>query len=118
MQRWERYATRCGTFMEFTKNPRSDLTISVSTQGQLLGKSMRCLLSVFLLILASINLAAQSSVNKPGADDRVIIKSKRIVLVRSGKWAEEFPERKRAVVVYPVITGLNDRAALRRVWSI
>jgi hypothetical protein len=52
------------------------------------------------------------------ADDRVIIQRRRVVLVRSGELAKHFPERKRAVVTYPIISGLSDPMVLRRVRSV
>jgi len=40
------------------------------------------------------------------------------VLVRSGKFAKDFPGRKRATISYPVVTGLNDRLVLAKVRSL
>ena len=62
--------------------------------------------------------AAQT--NTPGptrATDHVIVQPWRIVLIRSHELARQFPERKRAVVTYPVIRGLGDPVVLRRVRS-
>jgi hypothetical protein len=53
-----------------------------------------------------------------GVEDRVIIQRRRIVLVRSPELARQFPDRKRAVVTYPVISGLSDTVVLRRVRSL
>lgn len=51
-------------------------------------------------------------------NDHVRIQRRRIVLVRSRDLAERFPDRKTAVVTYPVISGLNNPALLRRVHAI
>lgn len=50
-------------------------------------------------------------------EDRVIIQRRRIVLIRSPELTRQFPERKSAVVSYPVISGLNDAVVLHRVRS-
>lgn len=47
--------------------------------------------------------------------DRVVIVPRRIVLVRTGKIARDFPDRKRAVVRYPIVRGISDPEVLRRV---
>lgn len=49
------------------------------------------------------------------AQDRVVIQRRRIVLRRPPKIARQFPNRKTAVVVYPVISGLSDPEVLRKV---
>lgn len=51
------------------------------------------------------------------AEDRAVIQRRRVVLVRTGRVAREFPHKKRAVVVYPIVSGLRDPAVLRRVRS-
>ena len=77
---------------------------------------MRPLILVFLSLLSLSGCAAQPAraETKP-ADDRVIIKRRRIVLVRPRSLAKEFPHKKTAIVVYPVISGLRNPAVLRRV---
>lgn len=51
--------------------------------------------------------------------DRVVIEKQRIILVRTGKFVRDFPERRRAVINYPVITGgLSNAAVLRKVRSL
>jgi hypothetical protein len=81
---------------------------------------MQKLILVFLAVLSfhSFNsLAAQANNPKAQAtDDHVIIQRRRIVLVRSPELAS--PNRRTAVVTYPVVSGLNDPAVLRRVRSI
>lgn len=81
---------------------------------------MQKLILVFTSILSfnSLSLyAGQLNVQPLRATDHAIIQRRRIVLVRSGALAKQFPERKRAVVTYPVISGLSDATVLRRVRS-
>jgi hypothetical protein len=49
-------------------------------------------------------------------EDHVIIQRRRIVLVRSRELAKQL--RKRAVVTYPVISGLSNPLVLRRIHSL
>jgi len=52
------------------------------------------------------------------SQSKATIIRKRIVIVRSGKFAKDFPDRKRATISYPFVTGLNDRVVLRKVRSL
>lgn len=54
----------------------------------------------------------------PQTVDHVQIQRRRLVLVRGPKLVKDFPDRKTAIVVYPVISGLTDPAVLRRVRAI
>ncbi len=81
------------------------------------------LILVLLSILCSngvIVLASQASspARTTSVEDRVIIQRRRIVIIRTPEVAKNFPQRKRAIVTYPVITGLKDPAILRRVRSL
>ena len=49
------------------------------------------------------------------ANDRAVVGRKRVVIVRTGQLARQFPERKRAVVNLPVVSGLSDLKVLRKV---
>src|SRR5260221_11970246 len=49
------------------------------------------------------------------AQDRVTVRTRKGVIVRSGKIVRDFPERKRAMVRYPIVFGLSNSAVLRRV---
>ncbi len=51
-------------------------------------------------------------------EERVVIQKRRIVLVRSRSLAKEFPHKKRAVVTYPVVSGLRDPNVSRRVRAL
>ncbi len=81
----------------------------------------RTILFLFtVLSLTSFNAyaAAQARSGKANrTEDRVIIQRRRIVLIRSPELTRQFPERKSAVVSYPVISGLNDAVVLHRVRS-
>ena len=52
------------------------------------------------------------------SQSKATIIRKRIEIVRSGKFAKDFPDRKRAIINYPFVTGLNDRVVLRKVRSL
>lgn len=62
-------------------------------------------------------LATQTSTDKPLLQDRAVIQRRRVVLIRPPQLAKEFPNKKRAVVVYPVVSGLS-APVLRRVRSV
>jgi len=51
------------------------------------------------------------------AEDRAVIHRRRVLLVRTGRVAKEFPHKKRATVTYPVVT-LRDAAVLRRIRAL
>jgi hypothetical protein len=82
---------------------------------------MQRLILVFLAAFSFTSFngyAGQARTSKPNRDeDRVIIQRHRIVLVRNRELAKRFPDRKTAVVTYPVISGLSDPLVLRRVRS-
>lgn len=80
---------------------------------------MQSLIPVFLSVLAFTAYAGQpSSVSASLPQHRLIVRPRKIVLVRSAKLARQFPERKTATITYPVVSGLSDRAVLRRVRSL
>jgi hypothetical protein len=66
-----------------------------------------------LLLALPISLVAIMA--NVAAQDRVTVHPKRVVILRSGKLARDFPERKRAVVRYPILVGLSDVKVLRRI---
>jgi hypothetical protein len=69
-----------------------------------------------VLLLASFAYAASPAVAViPDGMSSVVIQKRRIVLVRTDKIARDFPERKRAIVSYPVIKGPMNSAVLRKV---
>ncbi len=67
---------------------------------------------VALLVLATLAALAASPA---AAEERAVVGRRRIVIVRTGRLARRFPERKRAVVNLPVVSGLSDPTVLRKV---
>ena len=63
------------------------------------------------------SLAPAQTRNKP-AGDRVTITRRTIRIVRTGEVARNFPDRRKAVVAYPVISGLPNQEVLRKVRAI
>jgi len=53
-----------------------------------------------------------------GTEERAVIQRRRVVLLRTGRIAKQFPHKKRAVVTYPVVSGLRNAQVLRRVRSL
>lgn len=49
---------------------------------------------------------------------RATITPRRIIITRVGRIAREFPKRRKAVVVYPAVSGLSDPAVLGRVRAL
>ncbi len=72
---------------------------------------------LILALLSFLSLSAptaQTTTRQAVRGDRVIIQSRRIVLRRPREIVKDFPERRTAVVTYPVISGLSDAAVLRK----
>ena len=73
------------------------------------------------LCLGSVGYASQGTPaagKSPALNDKVTIQPKRIVIVRTPAVARQFPERKRAIVTYPVVSGLSDATVLRRIRAL
>ncbi len=79
---------------------------------------MRPLSIAILIVLVCSVLTAQTKVITTLSDESVFITRKRVVLVRTGRVVKQFPEKRRAVVVYPVISGLRDPAVLQKVRAL
>ena len=76
------------------------------------------LLVLSILSLNSVGFAAsQANSTQSASDDHVIIQRRKVVLVRNAGLVKDFPGKRRAVVTYPVISGLSP-AVLRRVRSV
>jgi len=75
-----------------------------------------------LALITSLCAADASSQSRAGtislSNDRVVITPRTIVIVRRGKLVKDFPEKRRATIKYPVVSGLSDANVLRRVRSI
>ena len=93
--------------MEYTKSPRSSLKGIFPTAPM---KSFRWSLRVLTLPIALVAIAATVA-----AQDHVIVQAKRVVIIRTGKEVRDFPERRKAIVRYPIISGLSNGIALRRI---
>jgi hypothetical protein len=76
-------------------------------------------LSWSLLLLVSVGLvsaAARPAV--PEGVPSVVLQKRRVVLVRGGKFARDFPERRRATVTYPVVVGPRNSPVLRKIRAL
>jgi hypothetical protein len=71
-------------------------------------------LSILLLACACLNLQPAIGATTKGVP-RVVIEKRKVVIVRTGRLAREFPERKRAVVNYPIVRGPKNSEVLRKV---
>jgi hypothetical protein len=82
---------------------------------------MQRLILAFVTLLGCAILTASGSQSVGAArakvGDRAIIQRRKLVLIRSPNLVRRFPHKKRAVVTYPVVSGLSP-AVLRRVKSI
>ncbi len=68
-------------------------------------------------LAAALALAALAFGSLPtaAANDRAVVSKRRVVIVRTGRLARQFPERRRAVVNLPVVSGIADATVLRKV---
>ena len=71
--------------------------------------------SLVLIFLSSI---AQAQTRTRPADDRVTITPRKLTIIRTGEVAKNFPHRRKALVTYPIISGLRDQVVLRKVRAI
>lgn len=84
-----------------------------------LQKGTLYLISSLMLLASVVSYAASPVVaSKSEGVPSVVIQKRRIVLVRTGKFVRDFPERKRAVVSYPVIVGPKNSQVLRKVRAL
>jgi hypothetical protein len=80
-------------------------------------RSLTILCSLFFVF--SGNAARVAATTTFTVEDRVVIEKKKVVLVRKGRLARQFPDRKTATVSYPVVkSGLKNPAVLKRVRSL
>lgn len=66
-----------------------------------------------LLLAQTVVLGALLSATV-AAQDRVVVQPRKVVIIRTGKAVRGFPERRRAIVRYPIAEGLTDATTLRR----
>src|SRR6185369_5856965 len=79
---------------------------------------MRLLSLFFLLFLTGAVSQSQVRHVNTSRTVRVVVRPRTIVIVRHGALIKDFPEKKRATVTYPVISGSGDAKVLRKVQSI
>jgi hypothetical protein len=110
-------------FMVYTKNLLSKISIqpkgTINMRGGL--RIKLGYLSLFFLLLASVSYATPSSPIAAAAEEgmpSVVLQKRRVVIVRTGKFVRDFPERKRAVVNYPVVVGPRNSAVLRKIRAL
>lgn len=69
-------------------------------------RSLRVLTLPIVLSAVSATVAAQ---------DHVFVQPKRVVIIRTGQEVRDSPDRAKAIVRYPIIKGLSNAIALRRI---
>ena len=79
---------------------------------------MRLLLLLVLFLFVPHNYSKPTTQVTVAKNDRVILKPRTIVIVRSGTIVKDFPEKRRAIIRFPVLSGLGDARVLRKVQSI
>jgi hypothetical protein len=80
--------------------------------------NVRYLSFSFLLLSCVAYTALPAGASTSDSAPSVVIAPRRIVLVRTGRVARDFPERKRAVVLYPVIRGPKNSAVLNKIRAL
>jgi hypothetical protein len=78
----------------------------------------RSILVLISVLVFTASAVPPRSLGASTSQDRLIVRPRRLVLVRSAELAKHFPHRKTATVTYPVISGLSDRAVLQRIRSL
>lgn len=70
------------------------------------------------LSLVTLNVYANHLAAKPPfVQDRVVIRPRKILVVRSSALARRFPGRKQAIINYPIVTGITNPVVLSRIRS-
>ena len=78
---------------------------------------MQKLVLIALSLLSFTSSSVVASQTGTAKEDQAIVQRRRVVLLRSPKLVKQFSYKKRAVVVYPVVSGLS-APILRRVRSL
>jgi len=81
---------------------------------------MRVLSIGFLLLLftAPLSLSQVRQVAVQTSTNRAVVRPRTVVIIRRGALTKDFPNKKRAIVTYPVISGLKNAQVLGRVQTI
>jgi hypothetical protein len=70
---------------------------------------------VAVLVVAACVAVSHAPAARAAANDRAVVTRKRVVILRTGSIVRQFPHKRRAVVTYPVVSGLSDARVLRKV---
>src|SRR6266852_3902126 len=70
---------------------------------------------LLLTLALPMTLFAMAALSNVAAQDRIVVQPRTVVVLRSGKGVRDFPERKRAIVRYPMVRGLLDVALVSRI---
>lgn len=73
---------------------------------------------IFLSFISVHGTLVQEAAPRNAAQERAVIQRRRVVLVRTGRIAREFPHKRRAVVAYPVVTVPRNPEVSRRVRAL
>jgi len=76
-------------------------------------RSLRPFAALLVLAVFAVGLAWPAA--EAAANERAVVGRRRVRIVRTGQLARQFPERRRAVVNLPVVSGLSDPKVLRKV---
>ena len=76
----------------------------------------RSTVSLAVLLAAAVSAAVSlAPASRAAVDDRAVVTRKRVVIVRTGRIARQFQHKRRALVTYPIVSGLSDARVLRKV---
>ena len=73
---------------------------------------------LLLLFSTPVCLSQVRPVTAQTGVDRAVVTPRTAVIIRRGALIKDFPDKKRATVTYPVVSGLKDQQVLRRVQAI
>ncbi len=73
---------------------------------------------LLLLVSASVKPSQVRQVAAETGTDRAIVRPRTVVITRRGALIKDFPNKKRATVTYPIVSGLKDSQVLGRVQAI
>ena len=73
---------------------------------------------LLLLFTTPVSLSQGRPVAAQTGVDRAVVTPRTVVIIRRGALIKDFPDKKRATVTYPVVSGLKDQQVLRRVQAI
>jgi len=74
--------------------------------------------SLLLLFTAPLSLSQLRQVAVQTSTDRAVVRPRTVLIIRRSALIKDFPNKKRAIVTYPVISGLKNAQVLGRVQTI